>query len=283
VKRLVLAVLILGLFAPQARADGLLTLQKLAKRHLRPAPLVPTSAPRPLSNLNATLETAPGRKGGYAVRLAHYTDYGPDAIIVLSRDDYRSLRAALRDYRRAGFTVGRTRIRGRRASRLTRNGSTVLLWKEGGRIFSIATGTPRKVTVKGLRATAAGLEPLGANYLGQYFAPGSNNTFFDATLVTTQHHVSGLVEWGTDNCTFNGEPAAAYAGQASFMMLPLSSGAFSIPLDGPLVTPKGWNGSISGVVSTSAINLTMQGSGVFDDESCDTGPMAVTAEQRDPN
>ena len=36
------------LLAPAAHADGLDTLQRLAKRHLRPAPLVPTAAPRPL-------------------------------------------------------------------------------------------------------------------------------------------------------------------------------------------------------------------------------------------
>ena len=75
-----------------------------------------------------------------------------------------------------------------------------------------------------------GLDHLGANYLGSYFAEGSNNTSFDATLVTTQHFVSGMMEWGTDNCTFNGFPAAAHGGSASLTMLPLRSGAFSIPL-----------------------------------------------------
>jgi hypothetical protein len=138
------------------------------------------------------------------------------------------------------------------------------------------------VSVRGLRATASGLEHLGANYLGSYFAEGSNNTSFGATLVTTQRFVSGIVEWGTDNCTFNGAPSAAHGGTATFMMLPLRSGAFSIPLNGPLVSPAGWNGTISGTASPTAINLAIQGNGTFDDEACDTGPMSVSAERRDP-
>ena len=65
-------------------------------------------------------------------------------------------------------------------------------------------------------------------------------------------------------------------------MLPLRSGAFSIPLNGPLVSPAGWNGTISGTASPAAINLTIQGSGTFDEEACDTGRMSVSAERRDP-
>ena len=66
------------------------------------------------------------------------------------------------------------------------------------------------------------------------------------------------------------------------MMLPLRSGAFSILLNGPLVSPAGWNGTISGTASPTAINLAIQANGTFDDEACDTGPMSVSAERRDP-
>lgn len=283
----VLAVLAFCLLAPAAHADGFDTLQRLAKRHLRPAPLVPTAAPRPLSNLEVALTTSPVRgKRGYGLRLAHYTDSGPDAIIVLERGPFSSVRAAVRDYRRSGYRVKRTRLRGRRASLLTRKldggRSSVIVWREDRSVYSIGTGTPKKVSLRGLRATAKGLEHLGANYLGSYWAPGSNNTSFDAVLVTTQHFVTGIVEWGTDNCTFNGFPAAAHGGSATFIMLPLRSGAFSIPLDGPLVSPAGWNGTISGTAASPAVDLTIQGSGTFDDTACDTGLMSVSAERRDP-
>jgi hypothetical protein len=280
-----LGILLFCLLAPAAHADGFETLQDLAKRHLRPAPLVPTTAPRPLSELGATLSSGPGiGKGGYGLRLVHYTSSGPDAVIALARGQYASMQAALRDYRRDGYTRRSTHIRGRRAYLLTRKArETAILWSEDGRVYTIATGTQRKVSVSGLRATATGLDHLGANYIGDYFAPGTNNTSFDGVLVTTERHVSGVVEWGTDNCTFNGFPAAAHGGSATFVMLPLEGGDFTIPLTDPVVSPPGWNGTLSGAVSATAINLTLQGSGTFDGGPCDTGPMSVSATARDPD
>lgn len=282
-----LAVLAFCLLAPAAHADGLDTLQRLAKRHLSPAPLVPTAAPRPLSNLEVALTTSPARgKRGYGLRLAHYTDSGPDAIIVLERGSFSSVRAAVRDYRRGGYRVKRTRLRGRRAFLLTRKldggRSSVIVWREDKSVYSIGTGTPRKVSLRGLRATAKGLDRLGANYIGSYWAQGTNNTQLGAVLVTTQHFVTGIVDWGTDNCTFNGFPAAAHGGSARFIMLPLRSGAFSMPLNGPLASPAGWSGALSGTASSPAVNVTIQGSGTFDGTACDTGLMSVSAERRDP-
>jgi hypothetical protein len=280
-----LAILALLALAPAAHADGFDTLQGLAKRHLRPAPLVPTSAPSLFSDLGRSVSAGPGiGKGGYGLRLVHYTPGGPpDAVIALSRGEFASMPAALRSFGRNGYTKRTTRVRGRRAYLLSRKGrESLIAWSEDGRVYTIATGTPRKVSVSALRSTATGLEHLGANYLGDFFQPGSDNTSFGGVLVTTEHFVSGIVEWGTDNCVFNGFPAAAYGGTATFTMLPLRSGAFSIPLNGPLVKPPGWNGTLSGAVSAAAIELTLQGSGTFDGESCDTGPMSVSAAARDP-
>ena len=280
-RRVPFVVLAFFLLAPAAHADGLLTLQDLAKRHLRPAPLVPTSAPRPLSDLRTTLGTGVGRgKRGYGLRLVHYTGGGPDAIIALERGEYGSMRAARRDHRRNGYRSRRTRLRGRRAFLLTRKlgrvRSSVLLWREDGSVYWMASGTPKKVSVRGMRATAAGLDHLGANYGASYFVPGSNNTSLGATLVTTPHFISGVIEWGTDNCTFNGFPAAAHGGSATFLMLPLRNRAFSMPLTA------GWNGSLSGTVSAPAVSVALQGSGSFDGVACDTGPMTVTADRGDP-
>jgi hypothetical protein len=231
-----------------------------------------------------TLNPSPSRsKHGYGVRLVHYTSSGPDAVIALSRGDYPSLRAALRDYRAARYRKRRARLRGRRAYVFTSKRDSAIIWREDKGVYWLATGTPKKVSLRGLKTTMKGLRHLGANYGGSFFAPGSNNTFFDGTLVTVDGFVSGIVEWGTDNCTFNGFPAAAHGGSATFMMLPLArSGAFSIPLTSPLVSPSGWNGAISGTASPAAVDLTMQGSGTFDDTACDTGTMSVSAKQRDP-
>ncbi len=281
-----LAVLVLGVFAPAAHADGFQVLQDLAARHLRPAPLVPATAPRLFADLGTSLTPGPGiGKGGYGLRLVHYAPGGPpDAIIALARGEFASVPAALRHFSRNGYTKRTTRVRGRRAYVLSRKPrDLILLWSEDGRAYTLATGTPRKVPAAALRATAAGLDHLGANYIGDFFAPGTNNTSFGGVLVTTERHVSGVVEWGTDNCTFNGSPAAAYGGSATFIMLPLRGGAFSIPLNGPLVKPPGWNGALSGTVSAAAIDLNLQGSGTFDGEACDTGPMSVSAAARDPD
>jgi hypothetical protein len=280
-RRLVaVSVLAFCLLAPAAQADGFDTLQRLAKQHLRPAPLIPATAPRPLSDLAATLTLLPARgKRGYGVRLVHYTSYGPDAVIALERGVYRSMRAARRDH---PGRVRHARVRGRRALVITHRGYTSILWREDKSVYTLESGTPRKVSLRGLKATAKGLRHLGANYLGSFFAQGTGNTSFDATLVTVDGFVSGVVEWGTDNCTFNGLPSAAHGGSATFMLLPLRGGAFSIPLNGPLASPAGWSGAITGTASPSAIDLTIQGSGTFDGEACDTGPMSVSAERRDP-
>ena len=59
---------------------------------------------------------APTRRArGYSLRLAHYNRSGPDAIIVVTGGEFRSVRALIRDQRRLGFKRARSlRIRGHR-------------------------------------------------------------------------------------------------------------------------------------------------------------------------
>src|SRR5262245_15229197 len=115
-----LAILMLLALAPTARADGLETLQDLAEFHMRPAPLVPTSAPRPFTELAKTLTDATRSKKGYGWRLVRYGSGGPDAVIALDRGEFASTQAALRRFRRDGYTKRSTRVRGRRAYLLVR-------------------------------------------------------------------------------------------------------------------------------------------------------------------
>jgi hypothetical protein len=173
-------------------------------------------------------------------------------------------------------------VRGRRGYLLRAARETAMLWSEDARVYMLATGTPRKVPVAALRAIASGLDHLGANYIGTYFQPDSNNTSLGAVLVATQRYVSGNVDFGTDNCVFNGFPAAAHGGSSTFLMVPLEGGDFTIPLNGPLVTPAGWNGTLTGAVTPAAVTLSLQGSGTFDGTACDTGLMSLTAPARDP-
>jgi hypothetical protein len=175
-------------------------IEDLAKRHLRPAPLVPTSAPCPLSDLHATLNTGVGRgKRGYELRLAHYTSRGPDAIIASS--EARTGRCAARSATIAGTATAR----GGRACAGASPSCSPASWAA----FAARCELPRELPRRGQQQ-------------------------------------------------------------------PLRSGAFSMPLTG------GWNGSLSGTVSAPAVSVALQGSGTFDEEACDTGPMSVSADRRDP-
>ena len=79
---------------------------------------------------------------------------------------YTSLRAAVRDARNTGYRVRSTRLRGQRGYALTRERERMLLWSERGRVYTLATGTPGRISAAQLRATAAGLDPLEGVFSG---------------------------------------------------------------------------------------------------------------------
>jgi hypothetical protein len=164
-KLVALTAALFALAVAAAHGDGNAALKRLANRHLHPAPLVPATAPPSLSPIDATLRlTRPGRApGAYALRLIHNGPNGPDAIIALGRGDFKTLRAAVQDARRASFHVRHARIRGRRGYLMTgRAGGLewLLAWKEDGQIYEMATGTPKTVSLAQLEATAEGLTHL---------------------------------------------------------------------------------------------------------------------------
>lgn len=268
---------VVALSPAPASGDALYTLQRLVKLHLKPAPLVATKAPALLSDFDGTLSITPvRRRGAYAWRLVHYTSNGPDAVIAFSHGDESSLSRALHDRRGSRYRISNTRVRGRRAYVAIRKvgGRTEvieLLWVEDGAVMSMATGTPRKVTLKGLRLTAAGLDRVVGSYVGSYFMPGSGNTSLDAVLVATTHTITGVIEFGTDNCTFDGRSAAAHGSSVSPIFLPLDGNAFTTPLT------SGWSGNAAGTVSRDSVEVHVTGTGTFPDAQCDLGDMSVTA------
>src|SRR3954469_2476887 len=143
-----------------ASADYIGVSQKLADRHLRPAPLVPTTAPRSLQTLDATMGvSSTRRRSAYSVAMRNaYRSDTIDSVLFLEGGEYKSLRAALHDFR--GSRAHPTRVRGRRAYLVSAQGVRTLFWAEGGRVYEIGSGTPRTVSLKELRATAEGLDPL---------------------------------------------------------------------------------------------------------------------------
>jgi hypothetical protein len=272
----------LGLPAP-ARGAGLLdTYQRLAARHLSPAPLVPTTAPQILAPLARTIDISSTQGGrGYSVRLARYSGSGPDAIIVVTGGEFRTLRAALRAHRRFGFrSRRRMRIRGHRGYVLTRRLGPVnrsLVWVERGVVYEVGSGTPKKISLAHLRATARGLDRLERDWLGTSNDPDSSS---EAFAVTTARTISIDVSFQA-SCTLPGYPEpSARVGQTSVTLLRRSGNEFAFDLAGH---PKGegsWSGNVTGTISAEAITLNLHATGTADGYTCDSGPQTLTLDQR---
>ncbi len=109
--------------------------------------------------------------------------------MVVSGGEYRSLRALLRDHRRLGFGApGRTRVRGRPGRLLTRRlgpTSRTLAWVEGGVVYSVGSGTPRKASLAQLRATAHRLDRLERDWIGGAGDPENSSEAFAVTTART--------------------------------------------------------------------------------------------------
>jgi hypothetical protein len=264
-----------------AGADVLSGFQRLAARHLRPAPLVPTAVPGSLSPLGRTFTLSGSRsRSGYAWRLVHYSANGPDAIIALERGAFKTVAATLRYDRRLGFKARPTRVRGHRGYLLTRKlGPTQwsLVWMEGGVVYEMGTGTPKKISVEQLRATASGLDHLERDYVGSHY--DANDNELGAVLVTTRHTVSGEVSWSAQCTLPDGSLTTAHAGTADITVLRRQGNAFSFDIASHLLRPDAWSGTVSGVVGPNAITLNLHASGVFDGSTCDTGPVSLTLDQ----
>lgn len=274
-------VALVALSAPAAgSADVLDVYGDLVERDLTPAPLVPTSVPRIFTPLDRNIETGSSRRrSGYALRLVHFGPYGPNAVILLEGGVFRTMKAALREGRRLGFKSRRTRVRGRRGYLLTRRlGPTQrwLLWVEDGRVYGVSSGTPRKVTLKGLRSTAAGLDRLGRYYLGSHADPDNGS---GAVALTTARTVTTRVDWESQCVAEDGSPAGAYGGSAQATLIRQRANVFSFDIAQHRLDDEPWTGTVSGTTSPAAMNLTVQASGSIQGLHCDTGLLSLTLDQ----
>jgi hypothetical protein len=265
-----------------AGADFLDTYQRLAERRLTPAPLVPTRiarAFRPIERSPENGTTIGGR--GYAVRLVHVGPAGPDAVIEVSGGEFRTMRALVREARRQGYNKPRrTRVRGKRGYLLTRRLGPLtrqLAWVEGGVVYSLGSGTPRKISLRTLRSTAAGLDRLERDYIGGAADPDNTS---DASAVTTRKTVTATVSFEA-KCTVPGstEPGVR-VGTAKVTLLPRQGDAFSIDIATHRDGPEPWTGTITGTISPDAITLDVRASGTIEGEACDTGALTLTLDGR---
>ena len=280
----VTAIALLALVSVPAVAEAQLldTYQRLAARRLSPAPLVPTAIPsafRPIERAPELGTTIRGR--GYAVRLVHVGPAGPDAVIEVSGGEFRTMRALLRERRREGYTSRRrTRVRGRRGYLLTRPlapKSRDLAWVERGVVYSLGSGTPRKVSVRNLRSTAAGLDRLERDYFGGAADPDNSS---DATAVTTTRTVTANVSFEAQ-CAAPGSTAATVrVGIAEVTLLRRDGDAFSFDIATHRRSEEPWTGTISGTISPDAITLDVRATATIEGEVCDTGALALTLDGR---
>ena len=186
------------------------------------------------------------------------------------------MRALLREMRRRfGFRSRSTRVRNRRGHLLTRRAGLVerwLAWVEDGRVYALATGTPRKVSLNELRATAAGLDRLTGVYGGSPDPRTSSEAFVAATTRT----VTARVTWEAQ-CTDPGATESyVRAGTAEVALLRRAGSAFTFDIAENAVRSEGWTGNVAGTIAPDAIRLNMRATGTIAGSSCDTGPMSFS-------
>jgi hypothetical protein len=256
--------------APAASADVLDVYSDLARLDASTPPLVPTVAPASLP-LDQTIEGG-GTRREYSIRLAR-----PNAVVLLTGGQFKSMAAVFRDARRQSATSRKTRIRGRRGYLFTRRSgptSRTLAWVERGVVYTLSSGTPRRVSLTELRRTAAGLEPVGASYLGSSSDPDSGTS---GVAVTTQRTVTLHLDFQA-NCAAPGSPYPSIrAGSTSVTLLKREGDSFAFDIDDS--RQREWEGTVSGTVSPSAITLDVRPRGTFDGNSC-SGAETLTLERR---
>ena len=265
-----IAVALLGVPAV-AEASFLDTYQRIAERHLSPAPLVPTTIPkafRPIDRAPENGSTIGGR--GYAVRLVHQGPLGPDAVIEVSGGEFRSIRALWRERRREGYSSrSRTRVRGKRGYLLKRRAGTrtrELAWVEGGKVYTAGSGTPRKVSLKALRSTVAGLDRLERDYFGGAADPDNSS---GAVAVTTEKTITATVEFEAQ-CA-----SGVRVGGVDVTLLRRQGDAFSFAIDS-----EPWTGTVNGTITPDAITMDIHATGTIEGEACDTGALSLTLDGR---
>jgi hypothetical protein len=280
----VAALTVLAPLSVPAVADAKLldTYQRLAARRLSPAPLVPTDIPRVFQPIESAPEpgtTIGGR--GYAVRLVHQGPEGPDAVIEVSGGEFRSMRALWRERRRQGYTSRRrTRVRGQRGYLLTRRLGTLtreLAWVERGVLYTLGSGSPRKVSVRALRSTAAGLDRLERDYYGGAADPDNSS---DAVAVTTKQTVTATVSFEAKCLAPGSTEPGLRVGTAEVTLLRRSGDAFSFDIDSHRRGSEPWTGSVTGTIAPDAITLDVRATATIEGEACDTGALTLTLDGR---
>lgn len=269
---------VLAIAAPPAHAGYIEVSTDLAKRNLRPAPLMPTTAPRSVSPINLTIARSPTRRrSAYAISLRNaFKSSTIDSVLFLEGGEYKSLRAARRDFR--GSHIQSTRVRGHSGYLFSSHGLRSLFWSEGGRVYELGSGTPRTVSLKEMRAAADGLDPLVGGFSGSTDSTTESGVFnsYEAFIAVTRRTVSTDVDWSANCTTADGRMGTQRAGRALAVLQPRRGNAFSFdiaPFRVESSTPIPWQGTVSGTIGASGGTIDLRATALADGETCDSGPV----------
>ena len=204
----------------------------------------------------------------------HYGPDGPDAVIAFQGGTWKGMRAGVREFTRSGLSRRGTRVRGHAGYLFKDRRNRVLLWREGGVVYWMGTGTPGKISLRALRRTADGLDRLGGAFAGS----GTGDDYgTGAVIVTTATTVTAHFDWGAPCFAADGSERAGHAGSKRVTLLPREGATFATGID-----DDGWTGTISGTVRDGAVDVRVQAVRAADGETCETGPVAFTAEPLEP-
>ena len=138
-------------------------------------------------------------------------------------------------------------------------------------VYSIGSGTPKKVSLANLRSTARGLDRLEREWIGGSSDPDSSA---GGVAVTTAHTVTADVQFEA-KCAAPGSSATIVrAGQTGVTLLRRRGNGFAFDIAAP------WTGTVTGTISPSAITLEVRASGTIDGDACDSGPLTLTLDGR---
>jgi len=254
---------------------------RLAQEQRTPAPLVPLLLPAILSGEKYTPVTLlTGARGIYELDFEHIADVNTsrehaDALIVLQDLGSGSFASRRRELG-ISYTSSPTRVRGHSglAVRGLFSPDRGLLWREDGRLYELATHTPRTISASRLRAVASGMQHLLGAYTAQLIAADGGAQEAEALL--TDRMIDLNVTWDARCSLPGGEPPDRGAA-ASLGWLPLAGGAFSrspftvagVPTGGP------WTLALSGSASQAGGSVTLQASSMAGAESCAIGPLTL--------
>jgi hypothetical protein len=255
-------------------------LRELAEQRLRPAPLVPTTAPRSLSPVGDFVDTF-DTSAGYGIVMGAIRRGRLYALVSLSGGAYPSARVARRTLREAGFRARSTRIRGRRGYLFTiTRRARALLWSEGGVVYVLTARTLRTVSLRELRATAESLDRLEGYFVGTRPDEDTRNMANSAVAITTRT-VTVEVEFRAP-CIYlpTGEPGGSGDGVVTVTLGARQGDSFSFDIAPNVDRERSsgpWQGTVSGTVNANGgtVNLRATGNGGDSEQACDTGPVSI--------